>query len=447
MKVPLRWDFFYGHLQESIIGSKLAHEKNLLYLTLQSKPMTETTHTAKKNLWLIIMIASLGYFVDIYDLVIFSIVRTQSLKDIGIAENAIREAGVYIINMQMAGLLLGGFIWGTLGDRFGRLKVLFGSILLYSVANIVNGFVTTVDAYAVIRFIAGIGLAGELGAGITLVSESMKKEQRGYGTMIVAGIGVLGAAGAFFVAEYFNWRNAYFVSGVMGLLLLLLRVGVLESEMFKKVADTSIAKGRFSMIFANSERGWRYLYCICISLPIWFVMGILMTQSPEIGKALGATEVLNAGKGIMLCYIGTCVGEILAGFIAQWFKSRKIAMLIFLILSLIVSFIYLGSTGMTSEKFIYMAFLMGFSVGYWATFVTIVSEQFGTNLRATATTTAPNFVRGALIPISFLFEFIVAKTDIIVAGYIVMSLLTIIGLFSLSKLKESFNKDLDYVEM
>jgi putative MFS transporter len=408
--------------------------------------MQNTPKASSKNVWLIILVASLGYFVDIYDLVIFSIVRVQSLKDIGVAPDAIREAGVYIINVQMAGLLLGGFIWGTLGDRMGRLKVLFGSILLYSLANIANGFVETVDAYAIIRFIAGIGLAGELGAGITLVSETMSKEKRGYGTMIVAGIGVLGAAGAFYVSELFNWRNAYFVGGAMGILLLFLRVGVLESSMFKKVADTTIQKGRFSMLFANRERGWRYVYCILISLPIWFVMGILITQSPEIGEALGAPVALSGGRGVMLCYIGTCVGEIFAGFIAQWFKSRKIAMLVFLILSLIVSYIYLGSKGLTPERFVYLAFFMGFAVGYWATFVTIVSEQFGTNLRATATTTAPNFVRGALIPISFLFEFIVAKADIITAGYVVMTVLTAIALFALSKLKESFNKDLDYVE-
>lgn len=409
--------------------------------------MEHAIPSSKKNLWLILFIASLGYFVDIYDLVIFSIVRVQSLKDIGVAEDAVREAGVYIINVQMAGLLLGGFIWGSLGDRYGRLKVLFGSILLYSVANIANGFVDSVNAYAIIRFIAGVGLAGELGAGITLVSETMSKEKRGYGTMIVAGVGVLGAAGAFYVSELFNWRNAYFVGGAMGIVLLLLRVGVLESKMFKKVEDTKIVKGRFSMLFANRERGWRYIYCILISLPIWFVMGILMTQSPEIGKALGAPEVLNAGKGVMLCYIGTCVGEVLAGFMAQWFKSRRLAMLVFLILSVIVSSVYLGSTGITQEQFTYLAFFMGFSVGYWATFVTIVSEQFGTNLRATATTTAPNFVRGALIPITFLFEFIALRYNIITAGYIVMILLTLIALFALSRLKESFNKDLDYVEV
>lgn len=409
--------------------------------------MKDTNYTSKKNLALILIIASLGYFVDIYDLVIFSIVRTQSLKDIGIAEDAIRGSGMYIINMQMVGLLIGGFIWGTLGDKYGRLKVLFGSILLYSVANIANGFVHNVDAYAVIRLIAGIGLAGELGAGITLVSESMSKEKRGYGTMIVAGIGVLGAAAAFFVAEYFSWRNAYFTGGGMGLLLLLLRVGMLESGMFKKAShNEEVVKGNFFMLFATRERAMRYIYCICISLPIWFVVGILITQAPELGKALGATETLSAGRGIMLCYIGTSLGEVIAGLIAQWSRSRRLSLAIFHIMSVIVVCLYLGSHGITPERFAVLAFLMGFSVGYWASFITIASEQFGTNLRATATTTAPNFVRGALIPVTFLFEFLVRQYDIISAGYIVMLLLTGIALFALWRLKESFGKDLDFVE-
>lgn len=409
--------------------------------------MNATNYTSKRNLALIIIIASLGYFVDIYDLVIFSIVRTQSLVDIGVPEAGVRDAGMYIINMQMAGLLLGGFIWGTLGDKYGRLKVLFGSILLYSVANIANGFVHDTDAYAIIRFIAGIGLAGELGAGITLVSESMSKEKRGYGTMIVAGIGVLGAAAAFFVAEYFSWRNAYFTGGGMGLALLFLRVGMLESGMFKKVSHSDgVVKGRFTMLFATRERALRYIYCICVSLPIWYVVGILITQAPELGKALGATETLSAGRGIMLCYIGTSVGEVIAGLIAQWSRSRRLSLAVFHIMSVIVVCIYLGSNGITPEKFAILAFLMGFSVGYWASFITVASEQFGTNLRATATTTAPNFVRGALIPVTFLFEFFVRQYNIITAGYIVMLLLTGIALFALWKLKESFGKDLDFVE-
>ena len=408
--------------------------------------LTNSQTLSAKKLWVIIIVAALGYFVDIYDLVIFSIVRTQSLTDIGVAGDTIRESGMYIINMQMAGLLMGGFLWGAIGDKYGRLRVLFGSILLYSLANIANGFVQDVNIYALIRFVAGIGLAGELGAGITLVSESMSKEKRGYGTMIVAGVGVLGAAAAFFVAEYFSWRHAYFTGGVMGLLLLFLRAGIFEPGMFQKVADAGVARGRFLMIFATRERALRYIYCVCISLPIWFVVGILLTQSPELGKALGATETLSAGKGIMLCYIGTSLGEVGASLIAQATRSRRISMLVFHILSLITVFIYLGSMGITPEKFAWLSFFIGFSVGYWATFVTVASEQFGTNLRATVTTTAPNLVRAALIPVTFLFEFFVARFDIITAAYIVMAVTTAIALFALYNLKESFGKDLDYIE-
>lgn len=408
--------------------------------------MSEAGTVHKKNLTLIILVASLGYFVDIYDLVIFSIVRLDSFKDIGVPELAMRTQGEYVINMQMAGLLIGGFIWGIIGDKYGRLKVLFGSILLYSLGNIANGFVTNIHAYAIIRFIAGIGLAGELGAGITLVSESMAKEKRGYGTMIVAGIGVLGAAAAFFVHEHFNWRNAYFVGGGMGLLLLLMRVGIFESGMFKDASTAHVAKGKFSMIFATKERFLRYVYCLCIGLPLWFVVGILITQAPEFGKALGATEPLSAGKGIMLAYIGLSIGEVIAGFIAQMTKSRRLAILVFHLSSVVVVFIYLNSKGITAESFAYLAFFMGLSVGYWASFVTVASEQFGTNLRATVTTTAPNFVRGALIPTTLLFEFFVHRYSIITAAYIMMGLVTCIALFALSQLKESFNKDLNYVE-
>lgn len=408
--------------------------------------MSGTATPTRKNLTLIVLVASLGYFVDIYDLVIFSIVRLKSFKDIGVPEHLMRTDGEYVINMQMAGLLIGGFIWGIIGDKYGRLKVLFGSILLYSLGNIANGFVNDIHTYAIIRFIAGIGLAGELGAGITLVSESMSKEKRGYGTMIVAGIGVLGAAAAFFVAEHFNWRNAYFVGGGMGLLLLLMRVGLFESGMFKNVSAAHVAKGKFSMIFAKKERFLRYIYCLCIGLPLWFVVGILITQAPEFGKALGATDTLSAGKGIMVAYIGLSIGEVIAGFIAQMTRSRRLAILIFHVASLVVVFIYLNSKGITPESFSYLAFFMGLSVGYWASFVTVASEQFGTNLRATVTTTAPNFVRGALIPTTLLFEFFVHRYNIITAAYIMMVLVTAIALFALSQLKESFNKDLNYVE-
>lgn len=408
--------------------------------------MNPNSAKAKRNVIFIIIVASLGYFVDIYDLVIFSIVRVQSFHDIGIPESEMRKGGEYVLNMQMAGLLIGGVIWGIIGDKFGRIKVLFGSILLYSFANIANSFVGNINSYAIIRFIAGIGLAGELGAGITLVSESMHKDKRGYGTMMVAVVGVLGALIAFWVAEHFDWRNAYIVGGCIGIVLLALRIGTFESGLYKNTENKNVPKGKFMMLFANKERALRYLYCLLIGLPIWFVVGIFVTQAPEFGKALGATEVLSAGKGIVFTYIGISLGDLFAGLLAQVTRSRKLAVFIFQAGIIISSIWYLSSTGITPEKFHWLAFFMGLSVGYWATFVTISSEQFGTNLRATVTTTAPNFVRGALIPSTFLFEFFVHRYGIITAGYIVILFLSAIAIFALTQLKESFNKDLNYLE-
>lgn len=408
--------------------------------------MNTNPASSKKSIAFIIIVAAMGYFVDIYDLVIFSIVRIRSFQDIGIAEADMRTGGEYVLNMQMGGLLLGGIIWGVIGDKFGRIKVLFGSILLYSFANMANAFVHGIHSYAIIRFIAGIGLAGELGAGITLVNESMHKNKRGYGTMVVAGIGVLGAIAAFYVAEHFHWRNAYIVGGVIGLLLLVLRMGTFESGMFKKTAEKDIHKGKLSMLFTNPERLKRYVYCLLIGLPIWFVVGIFVTQAPEFGKALGAPETLSAGKGILFTYLGISLGDIIAGLLAQLTKSRKLTVFIFQIGIIVSSALYLSSTGITENTFHWLAFFMGLGVGYWATFVTIASEQFGTNLRSTVTTMAPNFVRGALIPSTFLFEFFVHRTNIITAGYIMIFGLSAIAIFALSQLKESFNKNLDYLE-
>jgi putative MFS transporter len=400
----------------------------------------------KGNTAILIIVASLGYFVDIYDLVIFSIVRIQSFRDIGIPEEAMRKGGEYVLNMQMGGLLIGGLIWGIIGDKFGRLKVLFGSILLYSAANIMNGFVRDIHTYAVIRFIAGIGLAGELGAGITLVSESMSKNKRGYGTMIVAGVGVLGAIAAFYISEYFSWRNAYFAGGAMGLLLLLLRLNTFESGMFQQLTRQKAARGSLALLFSDRKRLKRYLYCLLIGLPTWFVVGILVTQAPEFGKALGAPETLSAGRGILFAYIGISLGDFVAGLLAQLTRSRKLVMYLFQFFTIVTTAYYLSSSGITATTFHWIAFFMGLSVGYWATFVTIAAEQFGTNIRATVTTTVPNFVRGALIPSTLLFEFFVHKSDIITAAYIMIFLLTGIAMLALTQLKESFNKDLDYLE-
>jgi len=401
---------------------------------------------AKRNIIFLVLVASLGYFVDIYDLLTFSIVRKASLLDIGVVPADVLPKGVFIINVQMFGLLLGGILWGVVGDKLGRIKVLFGSILLYSVANFVNAYVHDVNTYAIVRFIAGIGLAGELGAGITLVSETLSKQNRGYGTMIVAVIGLFGAAAAVMVAKY-GWQTAYKVGGILGFLLLLLRIGTFESGMFKNIEQANVSKGNFFMLFTNWERFKKYMYCILIGAPLWYVVGVLVTLSPEFGKALGAKDTLSAADGVLYSYIGIAIGDIFAGLLAQITKSRKLTMVVFLLLSVISVVVYLSSTGLTEARFVWICFFMGCSVGYWATFVTIASEQFGTNIRSTVTTTVPNFVRGSLIPINLAFTALVGHYGMITSGYIMMGILTVISLLSLSQLKETFGKDLNYLEI
>jgi len=401
---------------------------------------------ATRNVIFLVLVASLGYFVDIYDLLLFSIVRKASLIDIGVKAADVLPKGVFIINVQMFGLLLGGILWGVLGDKLGRIKVLFGSILLYSMANFANGMVYDVNTYAVIRFIAGIGLAGELGAGITLVTETLSKEKRGYGTMIVAAIGLFGAAAAVMVAKY-GWRNAYFVGGGLGIVLLLLRIGTFESGMFKNIEQTSVSKGNFFMLFNNWGRFKKYLYCILIGAPNWFIVGVLITLAPEFGKALHAKDTLNAGDGILYAYVGIAAGGIIAGLLSQITKSRKSVMYIFLILSAASVVVYLNSTGLTTKHFVWLCFFMGCGVGYWTIFITIAAEQFGTNIRATVATTVPNFVRGFLIPINLAFVAFKDHYGMITGGYIMMAILTAIAFFSVSQLKETFSKDLDYVEV
>ena len=401
----------------------------------------------KKNVTLIIIVAALGYFVDIYDLILFSVVRVKSLKELGVADDDLLSVGASIINSQMFGMLIGGILWGVLGDKKGRLSVLFGSIIVYSLANIANGFASSVGAYTVIRFIAGVGLAGELGAGITLVTETMSKENRGYGTMIVAGVGLFGAVAAALISDHYTWQTSYFIGGGMGLLLLFLRVGLAESGLFKDVKDSSIQRGNIFMLFNNAGRFKKYVCCILIGLPLWFVVGVLITFSPEFGKALNATGILNAGKGIMYCYIGIAVGDIVAGFLCQILRSRKKVMFMFLVLTAIAITVYLSAEGLSPETFIWLSLFLGFASGYWATFVTIASEQFGTNLRATVTTTVPNFVRGSVVAVTISFQFLKGEVGIIQSAMIVGAVCLVIALTALSQLKETFSKDLDYVEV
>ena len=402
--------------------------------------------SSNKNVTVLIVVAALGYFVDIYDLLLFLIIKNKSLADIGIAPEAIADTGLTLMNWQMAGLLLGGLLWGVLGDKKGRISVLFGSIIMYSLANIANGFVQTVEAYAALRFLAGIGLAGELGAGITLVSESMSKEKRGYGTMVVAGVGIMGAVAAYFVGDIFNWRISFFVGGGLGMLLLLLRIGVFESGMFSRIKTQQVQKGNILMLFNDAARFKKYMSSILIAVPVWFVVGVLVALAPEFGKALGIQETLDTGRGVMFTYIGISLGDFLSGALSQIFKSRKKIVFLFLSMTYAGILFFLFSSGLTANGFYTLCVFLGIATGYWVVFVTMASEQFGTNLRSTVTTTAPNFVRGSLILVTLLFTFLRPHFGIINAALAVATLFVAIAYYSLFQLEETYGKDLDYVE-
>ncbi len=404
----------------------------------------------KKLLSVPVIVAALGYFVDIYDLLLFGIVRKPSLIGLGVPDGIqVTQLGEHLLQVQMGGLLVGGILWGILGDKRGRLSVLFGSILLYSLANIANGFVTSIEQYAILRFIAGIGLAGELGAGITLVSEILPTRLRGYGTSLIAAVGVLGAVVANIVVKWFDWRAAFFIGGGLGLCLLIARVSVLESGVFLKMREEEkhVSRGNFFMLFNNAQRFLKFLGCVLIGLPIWWGIGILITFSPEFARELGI-EGVTAGNSIMYSYIGLTVGGILSGLISQRLESRRKAVGLFILILLATFLFYLYQPSAGINLFYLSTFLMGIGFGYWAIFVTVAAEQFGTNLRSTVATTTPNFIRGTVIPLTLIFAWF--RTDLgytWISGATIISFVTSgIALLSLMLLKETFHRDMNFVE-
>jgi hypothetical protein len=400
-----------------------------------------------------VIVAALGYFVDIYDLLLFGIVRVPSLTSMGIEPDS---AGILIFNWQMFGLVLGGILWGVLGDKKGRLSVLFGSIIVYSLANIACGFLPQIDfmdkttAYAALRFIAGIGLAGELGAGITLVAESLPKELRAIGTSLVAGFGLLGAVAAYLTFEVTKeWTTAYFIGGSMGILLLIFRIGVVESGIFKEMENKKmISKGNFFSLFTNRDRFVRYMKCIAIGLPTWFCIGILATLANKFNGPLGIKgKPLSPGLAIMWSFIGISVGDFMSGFISQWLRSRKKAIVLMMLFTLIVVILMLFGPVKTAQTYYFYCVWLGVGTGYWAMFVTVGAEQFGTNLRSTATTTIPNMVRGMVIPMTLLFNAtILPLNNVIYAAALVGAIAFSLGLYCTLTISESHDKDLDFIE-
>lgn len=401
-----------------------------------------------KKVTLLVVVAALGYFVDIYDLILFNVVKAESLKYLGFTGEALKKYEIYLFNLQMTGMLVGGLLWGIMGDKRGRVSVLFGSIFLYSIANIANAFVTNIDQYAAVRFIAGIGLAGELGAGITLVAENMPREKRGYGTMIIVTFGALGAVVAGLVGKSFGWQTTYIVGGCLGLALLLLRAGAFESGMYQNLLEnTHIKRGDFWSLFKKPSLFFKYVSCIFIGLPIWFAIGVLINLSPRFAEAKGMIEKVDVADSVMFAYLGLSVGDLASGLLSQWLRSRKKVVFIYLGLSFSLMLIYLFNNYVGVMYYKWMCFGIGFATGYWALFVTIASEQFGTNIRSTVTNTVPNFVRGAVVPITLSFATLSVTQGVVQAAFWVGLACLVLAFVATLYIKDSFSKDLNYFEI
>ena len=396
----------------------------------------------------VVIVGALGYFVDVYDLILFTILRIPSLKSLGFSGETLMNHGILLLNLQMLGMLAGGIFFGILGDRVGRVALLFGSILLYSAANLANGFVHSIEAYAVWRFVAGFGLAGELGGGITLVTEVLPKALRGYGTTLISTVGVFGAVIGGLVAQRVDWRTAYFIGGGLGLVLLFLRLSVAESQMFQqlKSGPAQVARGNFLMLFNHSARFLKYLRCILVGLPLWCIVGILVAFSPEISKALQIQGEVKVAQAIAFCYLGITFGGFASGFFSQLLQSRRKILLFFLLFTGAAMTAYFLTAGQSNGTFYLVILLLGFGVGYWTVFATIAAEQFGTNLRATVATTVPNFVRGATVLLTLAFNHLKPACGIVASAAVIAFSCVFIALWALRGLEETYDKDLDYLE-
>ena len=393
-----------------------------------------------------VIVSAFGYFVDIFDLVLFSILRVPSLKDLGLTPEEILTKGVWILNSQMAGFMVGGVFFGIVGDKIGRKQALFGSIFLYSIANILNAFVFDPWSYMIIRFFAGMGLAGELGGAITLVNEVLDKENRGWGATIVASFGVSGAIFAGLIAEILPWRFMYILGGILGLILLFFRFRVYESYMFEKVKRKDVRRGDLLLLFSSKDRVIRFLKVILVGLPIWYSIALTIVLSPEMAKVLGVKGQVSASIAVAINYAGLTVGDFISGSLSQILKSRKKSILIFLFLLIIFLFLYYSSRGVSLQTFYFLCFLIGVGAGYWVVFITTSAEHFGTNLRATVATITPNFIRFSVVPITSAFLALKPQFGMIGSAAIIGSICFAIAFLSWYLLEETYGKDLDFIE-
>lgn len=402
---------------------------------------------SNKKIALILILSSFGYFVDIYGLVLFIIVRVPSLQEFGLEGNQLLNKGILLLNMQMLGMIVGGILWAIIGDKNSRIAVLFGSVFALSIANIANGFVEDITTYALLRFIAGVGLAGELGAGLTIATEMMQKEIRGYGKIIIATAGIFGAVVAVMFTDIFLWRTAYFIGGGLGILLLIIRFGVSETGLYRDIKFAGISREHFFAVFKSKILFLKYIYSISIGIPIWFIVGILVAFAPEFAKELKLGTSVNAGTAVVYCYIGLILGDFISGSLSHIFKSRKKIINGFIAFTAINIVVYLFFDNFHSDFFYFMCFMLGISGGYWALFVSYAGEQFDTDMRATVTATAANFARGAFVIAALFFRYLTGPLGLVFSALLVGLILILVAFLASRNLDETYRKETNYLEI
>ena len=430
-----------------------------------------------------VLAAALGYFVDLFDIVIFGVVRVASLADLGLEGAQITEWGIRLINLQMLGMLIGGFAWGLIGDRYGRRFALLATIFVFSIANIANAFVDNTLQYAVLRLLAGFGLAGELGAGIALVTELLPEKRRGYGTTIVSFLGLVGALTAAFVGSQFDWRTAYLVGGVMGLVVMALRfVGMAESALFEKQRDSGTSTARHAVLMliaapliaalsallwgppwlawllgalaavaalATSRRDFvmRFYAVAAVGVPIWYCSALFVNLGPEYGRVL-ALEGFDPRTFVATVLAwqatGLALGSALTGVASEWLRSRQAVLWACLGALLVLVALLMQTRSVAS--YAYVMFAIGLFQGYWTAFITMSAEQFGTGVRATVASSIPNIVRAMTVPVTLSVSGLATGTSWVTATYAVGAIVFALALVALATLRETWGKDLDYVE-
>lgn len=400
----------------------------------------------KRHIWLAIIASALGFFVDLYDIIILSIVRSKSLLELGIPETELLSKGVMLINVQMVGMLIGGFVWGIIGDKMGRLSVLFGSIILYSSATFANAYAPNFEMYLLLRFLAGVGLAGELGAAITLVTEQMPQKYRGIGPAIIGGSGMLGAIVGAYIGGKYSWQFTYQLGGGLGFALLILRLGVLESGLFNAIKDKTSNKGNLRLLFKNKDYIIKYISICVLGFPVWYVNGVVMTFTPEIAKAWGMTEIPAVSTVFTYYFIGLTFGDLTGGFVSQYLKSRKKAIRLYLSMYAVAAVVFFMVGNQSLTLYYGLLLFLGFCVGYSIVLLTLAAEQYGTNIRATVTTSSLNILRATVIPQTLLFGFLSPYIGIVNSAMVVGVVAILLAFWGLSNLEETFHKDLNYTE-